>query len=801
MFELMSGIRITGVFFGSSYEFTPFSRLLKNNKETSKSEKPKTTAIIYGKNGSGKSTLAKAISEYKAKQFSTFSSVELIDDENRILDITENYRNHIYVFNEEFINNNIRFKSDEKLDAIVMLGKMGNLADKIEQVEKKIENFEHQKQIIEEELKKYEDENEVISPLFYKNKIKKILKEEWAKKDQEIRGNAIASKVTNELMDNFLNYKFSKSEDMEEIKQEYGNKLIELKKLNQNECIEKRIEIIPINKFIDDTIYELLAKSIEEPLFTEKEKDIINILNLQSNTNYLDNIKNVMSNQKEKCCPFCFQNLTIEYKAELLNSISRIFDSHQALKYRNQLNKFHLEPIQIDLKIYTKIDDFLVNKIENLIIDYNNYLSNEVLAKIEKKKINIYTPVRDFRSNIFSRINEINSLLTELEAKRKAFNEKFISINEIKKDLLRLNKKIYLHELKDDIKLYQEKKGLLECRKHIKAKYENIINKLSNKKECLEAKKSNIHLAINLINKYLSYIFFSPDRLLVELHNDKYLVKSRGYPVRLSQLSEGEKNVIALCYFFSSIASKQRSDDFFKEEYFIVLDDPISSFDFNNKIGIYSFLRYILGKIHTGNKNSRVLIFTHQIDSIFNLQKVIGDIGKFDRATNCKYFILEDKKISHFSENHYEYNRLLQNIFKYADNQADQTIVENINENIGNIMRRVLEAFATFNYQKGTEALFRDKEILKIIPEDDKQDFFRNLMCRLVLNSESHYQYQINSLPEFDFFSYISAEEKRNTAKQIIIFLKLINPLHIKSHLKDENCIQKINEWEKEFFP
>ena len=149
MFELMSGIRITGDFFGSSYEFTPFSRLLKNNKENSKSEKPKTTAIIYGKNGSGKSTLAKAISEYKAKQFSTFSSVVLIDNENRILDIADNYRNHIYVFNEEFINNNIRFKSDEKLDAIVILGEMGNLADKIEQVEKKIEKFENQKQIIE----------------------------------------------------------------------------------------------------------------------------------------------------------------------------------------------------------------------------------------------------------------------------------------------------------------------------------------------------------------------------------------------------------------------------------------------------------------------------------------------------------------------------------------------------------------------------------------------------------------------------------------------------------------------------
>ena len=42
----------------------------------------------------------------------------------------------------------------------------------------------------------------------------------------------------------------------------------------------------------------------------------------------------------------------------------------------------------------------------------------------------------------------------------------------------------------------------------------------------------------------------------------------------------------------------------FKEEIFIVLDDPIYSFDMENKVGLFTFLRMMFNKIMKNNEMS-----------------------------------------------------------------------------------------------------------------------------------------------------------------------------------------------------
>lgn len=99
----------------------------------------------------------------------------------------------------------------------------------------------------------------------------------------------------------------------------------------------------------------------------------------------------------------------------------------------------------------------------------------------------------------------------------------------------------------------------------------------------LEQRKSDIGLAINNINNALDYVFFSHGRLSIELKNDKYYLKSNGKNVKPKNVSLGERNIIALCYFFTQILANQEISRLYQNEAFIVVDDPISSFDLKTK--------------------------------------------------------------------------------------------------------------------------------------------------------------------------------------------------------------------------
>ncbi len=55
---------------------------------------------------------------------------------------------------------------------------------------------------------------------------------------------------------------------------------------------------------------------------------------------------------------------------------------------------------------------------------------------------------------------------------------------------------------------------------------------------------------------------------------------------------------------------------------FLVIDDPVSSFDFENRIGVISFLKWQLAKMHKGNSHSKALVLTHDIQVALDLFKV-----------------------------------------------------------------------------------------------------------------------------------------------------------------------------------
>ena len=136
----------------------------------------------------------------------------------------------------------------------------------------------------------------------------------------------------------------------------------------------------------------------------------------------------------------------------------------------------------------------------------------------------------------------------------------------------------------------------------------------------------NTTLALNNINKQLGRVFYESERLKLEQEDGFYYVLSRGRRTKLSSLSTGERNAIGLCYFFSIVNQNQNIDDQYNSPLLLVLDDPVSSFDHEIKLGIYSLLRGEIEKITIGNEDSKILILTHDSDVYYNCYKIFEDI-------------------------------------------------------------------------------------------------------------------------------------------------------------------------------
>uniref|UniRef100_UPI002A7F77BB AAA family ATPase n=1 Tax=Dysgonomonas capnocytophagoides TaxID=45254 RepID=UPI002A7F77BB len=366
----------------------------------------------------------------------------------------------------------------------------------------------------------------------------------------------------------------------------------------------------------------------------------------------------------------------------------------------------------------------------------------------------------------------------------------------LEKELFNYNNALSWETIEDEYKTYQHNLSLKVKNEKAAKEIKKDIIKFEDEIRELEGEKKNIGDAIKEINNGLSYIFMSKERLQIRNEgNDKYVVLSRGKPIEANDLSTGERNIIAMCYFFSCIGKGKNAKNRFKDEYIICIDDPISSFDYDNKVGIYSYLRQSIYRILKGNINTRFILLTHNYEVAYNLDKILRDI--YDEILGSKNAILtlNLQEFNLFEEKNLQgganqYKKLLENIFLFA-NEGESEITD---LTIGNSVRRVLETFASFEFNKSMEFLNRK---ITTTNENLSIDQLKNYMYRVLVNNESHGMLSAYAYDEVDRFEMFTPEEKRNTAKLALILLKLLNESHVDAYLGDK--VKKIEEWESNY--
>ena len=786
---------------GSIFDIITTLDLFSSNEQSQRSEKKEQkekivkATLIYGRNGTGKSTIAKAFRQLSGETISIITDVYVCNKSDEQISLSEEDKAHIFVFDEDYVYKNVKLQ-ESHLETIVILGEAVDITDKIEVVNLECSNLEIEYEDLKKKFEEYNDLKNVKSPKYYSKKISDILKGDnnWAGRDRLINGKRTNSNVNNDTYLKFVHIVPAKQKN--DLIIEFNTKLKELENAQKGtNTIDSKVPEISskYKTFNDEVLVKLLQKEIEKPNLSEREKKLLELLQ-KGKQNQLIESKEYFKQANVSECPYCFQSVTSEYKESLVKDIEKVL-SKTVEEHQNELKKQILEPININLDLYINLNGSqncinLIGKINNIINIYNMKLNQKIEDPYTLNNIN--------NLNLCALLTELGEQLSNLEKARVEFNNLSQQTKPIVVELNRLNAEITHYDIKDKVEqLNKQKEEYNKMQKSINDK-EKELNLKKAELNLLEEQRKNVKHATKSINACLQYIFFADNRMEIKYEEGVYKLLSYGKNVRPCDISAGERNILGLCYFFTNIFSNKEENKAYNEEYLIVIDDPISSFDIENRIGILSLLKYKIGKFLLGNERTRTLVLTHDLQTSFDIYKMFEEIieacNEMDNKTKSMFnsFELKNNQLVRFShKGRQEYTELMCLIYKYATEEDTSNHIV-----IGNIMRQVLEAFGTFEYKKDIARISTDIEILNLLPEQAYKDYFNNLMYRLVLHGGSHREEQIKVMSDFDFFSHISDYEKIQIAKDILCFIYLLNKRHLLRHLKAcENVESNLTLW------
>lgn len=721
-------------------------------------------SIVYGANGTGKTTIGRAFMFIKNPTgYNEFIKNSLIlDSNNAPIILSEEDKQKIHVFNEDFIDKEVSFRSLDKMKSIVMFGK--NIENEIK-ITKLLEDIERDKKsVIDLELDRYDDRKDPLSHLMYYDRIKKEASQDWAIEEQEILERQTKPPVSEDVMERILGYDVSKKFDLSNY-QIQKNSFKKLAGKNPQPITEP----ITNNKNIEidyKKVVQLLQKQHNKPIGSIIVQRIAKTL--QEKT--LSRLYEIQESFSNGYCPYCFRDIETDYVEHIVDEINNI-QNDEIKDHIDKLKKSKIELLRSDYSIYQFINKDLVSIIHEKVSRINNYI-DELNRKIDQKIDNPYDSI--YANNLdLHDLDYLFNDLNQLEKLRQDYNKDITNKTKLKSDLQKLNIDRFSYSVKLLVTSYNVQIKEWKSKLDQKYKLEKQIEDNNTKVNGLVAESKNIGIALRVMNEYLGLIFLSKSRLYLEESNGSYLVKRGTNSIPLKKLSNGERNAISLCYFFARMNENQTEDSMFNVPSLIVLDDPLSSFDHNNKLGIYAYLRRMMSEVLRIDK-SKVLLLTHQIETFYDLQKVVSDIDrKYARAS-----VLVDKKLELVESNKFNlYKESLKEIYKAITKPTP--LSDDEIESMGNKLRKVTEAFSTFIYGCGIEKLSTDPTISGSIQPEKLRNYFIDSMYRIALHSTSHFEERAQSIFDLLNIGYFDRDGLMRSLKDTLSLMYVLNQKHV----------------------
>ena len=761
--------------------------------------------IVYGRNGSGKSTIAEAFSHIKdAASYPNLSA--RLD-----VELDEAQKERIYVFNDDFVRKQVKIQQDG-IKSIVMLGDQVNISNDIEKEEENLARLQDEIAKYTELISYSDKEKERGSLKFRKKKLENHLKESddsWAEFDKRIKGTDIKGKVNDRQLEIVIarhaSIKDAQTTNFQQkactLREELKERIKKLRAASSFGRITSEPALpcppLDLSKFQD-----ILLKTVESPHLSAREEYILDLI--KQHGSYLENAKALSSDIN--ICPVCFQNIDAQSHQNHKKIIERILNE-EVKAFENEISKLERElesyvdkisgnktneTIRLPENIETKVSQFRKEKSDYI------YALIRIKDALRDKKKYLYqpSPFNGFKI-IRQKYDSYKSILSEVRQAILDHNKICDGIEAEKKALLDKNVEYAALDNHELIEEYLHAKQVLEQTKCKLKEAENSKLLVENKLSELKSKLNDTKIAEKLINNALKFIFFSSRRLYLQSRESGdgilYTLKVNGHDVTPDQVSTGEANALGLAYYFASTFSGLKESDMYSQGGLYILDDPITSLDSENRVGILSLLLNQISKILTGSKDSKILILSHDLQTVFDLCKMVNDLNitrKKEERTKEQILFLENQSISPTTTAEFnEYGKLLERIYTFA--LTDDIPSYEASIGIGNMMRRVAEALSTFLYKCSITSLIRKKELLDNL-EDPWRELYSCAMLRLVLHGQSHSEELARGMnPSFGKFS---PEAIRDVARVFLLFLLDTHTAHIDAMLGKDSS-NEILKW------
>lgn len=619
--------------------------------------------ILFGYNGKGKSSMAIGIKD------------EFLKDTTKK---PENLR----IFDRDYISNSLLLENSEgKIKGVeASFGKGGvDIENKIKELEKLI--------IKEDEIGKLDTG---IAQL------RKEIRTEIDKIHDRRKGEAnIQRKSNGESVERVIELYKKDFQDAKKIEVD-DEKLI---KINGDNAIEKQIaqneNLRPLN------LSKIQTTLIDEVkvIFKEKFGEDISIPEFE----VVQWIESGLKLHKEgDNCKFCEGKLDfsdVKSKIAQYKENKRHKATEKLKQFREQLQSLleSIKAIEKESKIYTtnigtEIEQYFTaisakkNTIETLIISCQSKIDNiEVQENFDFELL--AETVKELDESISTISKTKNEQLLELRKKQ-------INLTTLVKGAIGL-------EILNSVTIKDKQKEVKDKEIDLKEKRENNKKKQQEIQD-LKQQKSLTKDFADFVSQILNDINIS---LKVELDTDNknYIIKSTSENATLTikDISEGEKNLLALLFFYYELFADNKQQIVKPEIELIIIDDPISSMDDSNKYYILELMKNLLEL-----PNQQIFVLTHSWEDYCNLsygKKAWEDkTDKNGVETKSKYATFEIRKSNGKSElikaknNDKPYKYLFKEIYKFSQKNEGQATTECEIFHYPNVIRRVFEEWYSF---------------------------------------------------------------------------------------------------------
>ena len=746
-------------------------------------------SVIFGRNGSGKTTVANFIGK----------QVGLPDGPTCFYGydhapIALTGKNTVRVFGEQYIREKILIDEDG-LEAIVMLGDQAAASKRISEIDSELAALG--KAAIEYALARDEATNGPSSLARLEKAAKDRAKNgAWKERLAQIEGGNPS--LTAARWDSIRKAKNAAAR--KELEAEFETLLEQYKRVESaDEIITFRLPSISIDAYDEGGLRALLSEELDRPELSDREKRLLELART-GRQGLVEGAFAEFSKESVEYCPMCQQGVSASYKESLVDSISKIL-SKKAEEFKARLDAATLGNLRAFESLPEQISPDVADAYRVAVDDANRVIDkcNELLSL---RKASLYTPIEVPDFGLYSVIAALNAAIDAVNDDIVRLNETISSREQLKGKLLDLNNRITYSDARDAIAKLSEAQIKLEAAEENLRKNKDEQRRLNEERGVQESKLKMTEIAVKSINRFLAAVYFDVERFKLVPSGDVYKVESYGKLVAPKDVSTGERNILALCYFFSEGGRGKFEGAEDSDPQYLVIDDPVSSFDMENRVGICSLLRERIAHVLDECEETRVTLLTHDAATVAELGHVLSDIKlgpRHDKKVRYGFLELVNGGTCKHSLKKSQYSVLLKKVYDYAvaddDDYAEACV-------IGNVMRRVLEAYGSFNYGVGMDRLSRDTDLRGRF--GDLEEMLSNAMYRLALNDDSHMQekaFSLNSTFSFERYSY---EERKTLAKCVLLVLYLLDAEHVRKQL----CIagasvneveSNLKKWQKEF--